>query len=84
MLSVPPNSAAAILTILIGWVADRTRQRGLCNIAVCFLGIAGFSMLLRSDKAGVSDLYLLAIPSFLLTVVSLSCLTFVGVTLALY
>jgi len=53
LLSVPPYAAAAILTILIGWLADRTRQRGLCNVTVSFLGIAGFSMLLGSDKAGV-------------------------------
>ncbi|KAF2499691.1 MFS nicotinic acid transporter-like protein Tna1 [Lophium mytilinum] len=53
LLSVPPYAAAAILTIFIGWLADRTHQRGLCNIGVSFLGIAGFSMLLGSDKAGV-------------------------------
>ncbi|RDW64706.1 MFS general substrate transporter-54 [Coleophoma cylindrospora] len=53
LLSVPPYAAAAILTILIGWIADRTRQRGLCNIGVSFLGIAGFAMLLGSQKAGV-------------------------------
>lgn len=53
LLSVPPYAAAAVLTILIGWIADRTKQRGLCNIGVSFLGIAGFAMLLGSDKAGV-------------------------------
>lgn len=41
------------MTILIGWIADRTRQRGLCNIGVSFLGIIGFSMLLGSGKPGV-------------------------------
>lgn len=46
LLSVPPYAAAAILTITIGYIADRTRQRGLCNIGVSFLGIIGFSMLL--------------------------------------
>jgi sugar phosphate permease len=53
LLSVPPYAAAAILTVFIGWLADRTRQRGLCNIGVSFLGIAGFSMLLGSGKPGV-------------------------------
>lgn len=53
LLSVPPYAAAAILTILIGFIADRTRKRGLCNIGVSFLGIIGFSMLLGSKKAGV-------------------------------
>jgi sugar phosphate permease len=53
LLSVPPYAAAAILTVFIGWLADRTHQRGLCNIGVSFLGIAGFSMLLGSGKPGV-------------------------------
>ncbi|TAQ87293.1 hypothetical protein B7494_g4398 [Chlorociboria aeruginascens] len=53
LLSVPPYAAAAILTILIGFIADRTHQRGLCNIGVSFLGIAGFAMLLGSDHPGV-------------------------------
>ncbi|TKA82154.1 hypothetical protein B0A49_00212 [Cryomyces minteri] len=53
LLSVPPYAAAAILTVLIGWIADRTRQRGLCNILVSFLGIAGFAMQLGSKAASV-------------------------------
>jgi MFS family permease len=54
LLSVPPYAAAAILTVAIGYIADRTRQRGLCNILVAILGIIGFSMLLGSNKAGKS------------------------------
>jgi sugar phosphate permease len=46
LLSVPPYAVAAVLTITVGFVADRTRQRGLCNIAVSFLGIIGFAMLI--------------------------------------
>jgi nitrate/nitrite transporter NarK len=53
LLSVPPYAAAAILTITIGYIADRTKKRGLCNIVVSFLGIAGFAMLLGSQKPGV-------------------------------
>ena len=53
LLTVPPYAAAAILTITVGYIADRTRRRGLCNIAVSFLGIIGFAMLLGSDKPGV-------------------------------
>ena len=53
LLTVPPYAAAAIMTITIGFVADRTRQRALCNICVSFLGIAGFAMLLGSQKPGV-------------------------------
>jgi sugar phosphate permease len=53
LLSVPPYAAAAILTITIGFIADRTKQRGLCNIVVSFLGIAGFAMQLGSQRPGV-------------------------------
>lgn len=53
LLSVPPYAAAAILTVTIGYVADRTRQRGLCNICVSFLGIVGFSMLLSGKSPGI-------------------------------
>lgn len=53
LLTVPPYAAAAVVTIFIGWVADRTHQRGLCNIGVSFIGIVGFAMLLGSNRAGV-------------------------------
>jgi len=53
LLSVPPYAAAAIVTILAGWYADRTKQRGLTNIVVSLSGIVGFSMLIGSNKAGV-------------------------------
>jgi MFS family permease len=54
LLTVPPYAAAAIMTIAVGYIADRTRQRGLCNILTSFLGIIGFSMLLSGKSAGVS------------------------------
>lgn len=53
LLSVPPYAAAAVLTVAVGFIADRTRQRGACNVAVSLLGIAGFSMLLGSDAPAV-------------------------------
>lgn len=53
LLSVPPYAAAAILTIVVGWYADKTNRRGLCNIGTAFLGVAGFAMLLGSQNAGV-------------------------------
>ncbi|KAJ5211467.1 uncharacterized protein N7498_003113 [Penicillium cinerascens] len=52
LLSVPPYAVAAILTVAVGFIADRTRQRGLCNIGVSILGIIGFSMLLGCESAG--------------------------------
>ncbi|KAF3386825.1 hypothetical protein F1880_001368 [Penicillium rolfsii] len=52
LLSVPPYAAAAILTVSIGFIADRTRQRGICNIAVSLLGMVGFAMLLGCKSPG--------------------------------
>jgi nitrate/nitrite transporter NarK len=53
LLTVPPYAAAAIMTITVGWYADRTRRRGLCNIVMSLLGIIGFIMLISSHKPGV-------------------------------
>ncbi|KAL2021367.1 hypothetical protein VTK56DRAFT_7232 [Thermocarpiscus australiensis] len=53
LMSVPPYAAAAILTVAIGFVADRTRARGLCNILVSVLGVAGFAMLLGTANPAV-------------------------------
>lgn len=49
LLSVPPYAVACLMTIFIGWVADRTGERGLCNIGMSLFGIAGFSILLASE-----------------------------------
>ncbi|KAK3382711.1 major facilitator superfamily domain-containing protein [Lasiosphaeria ovina] len=53
LMSVPPYAAAAIFTVVIGFIADRTRQRGLCNIIVSLFGVVGFALLLGSDNAAV-------------------------------
>lgn len=53
LLSVPPYIFAAILTIFIGWIADRKRQRGIFNILTSSLGIIGFTMLLVSQNPGI-------------------------------
>jgi len=53
LLSVPPYAAATVLTVFVGWLADRTKQRGWCNICVSLLGIVGFSMLLGSTNPHV-------------------------------
>ncbi|KAL4959355.1 major facilitator superfamily domain-containing protein [Aspergillus stella-maris] len=52
LLSVPPYAAAAILTVAVGFIADRTRQRGICNMLVSLLGITGFAMLLGAKSPG--------------------------------
>jgi len=53
LLSVPPYATAAVLTVLVGYIADRTGKRGLCNILVPWFGIAGFAMLMASKQPGV-------------------------------
>ncbi|KAL2154571.1 hypothetical protein VTH82DRAFT_3247 [Thermothelomyces myriococcoides] len=53
LMSVPPYVVAAALTVIIGFVADRTRARGLCNILVSLLAVAGFSMLLGTENPAV-------------------------------
>lgn len=53
LMSVPPYVGGAILTIVVGFVADRTRQRGLCNIVVSCIGITGFAMLIGASSPAV-------------------------------
>jgi MFS family permease len=53
LLSVPPYAVAAVATIFIGWLADRTKQRGYCNIGMSFFAIVGFAMLLGSANPHV-------------------------------
>ncbi|KAK3648194.1 hypothetical protein LTR56_007606 [Elasticomyces elasticus] len=53
LLTVPPYAVAAVLTILVGWAADRTRQRGLFNIGCVAVAATGFVMLLASSNHNV-------------------------------
>lgn len=53
LLSVPPYAVAAVVTVVVGYIADRTQQRGFCNIFVSIFGIAGFAMLLGSGNPHV-------------------------------
>jgi MFS family permease len=53
LLTVPPYAVAACMTIFIGWLADRTHQRGLCNMSVSLIGIVGFGMLLGGNTPAV-------------------------------
>jgi MFS family permease len=57
LLSVPPYAAAAILTVFIGYLADRTSARGWCNIGTSLLGIAGFAMLLGAPPSAAGIKY---------------------------
>ncbi|KAF5022453.1 hypothetical protein F66182_5489 [Fusarium sp. NRRL 66182] len=53
LLSVPPYACAAVMTIIVGFVGDRTKWRGYCNIATVIIGIIGFVMLIASSSANV-------------------------------
>ncbi|KAH7303448.1 major facilitator superfamily transporter [Stachybotrys elegans] len=53
LLSVPPYAVAAACTVTIGVIADRTKQRGFCNMVTVVIGIVGFSMLLATSDPQV-------------------------------
>jgi MFS family permease len=53
LLTVPPYACAAVLTVVVGLLADRTRWRGLCNIGTVVIGMVGFIMLLASSNLDV-------------------------------
>ncbi|KFA52290.1 hypothetical protein S40293_00650 [Stachybotrys chartarum IBT 40293] len=53
LLSVPPYAVAATCTVCVGFVADKTRQRGICNVVTVIVGIIGFSLLIGSANPQV-------------------------------
>jgi MFS family permease len=53
LMSVPSYMAAVVLTIAIGWYADKTQYRGFCNLAMSLLAIVGFVMMLGSNRSGI-------------------------------
>ncbi|KAF2109941.1 major facilitator superfamily domain-containing protein [Lophiotrema nucula] len=53
LMSVPPYAVAATMTVFVGWLADRTKWRGYCNMVVSFIGCVGFAMLLGSTNPHV-------------------------------
>lgn len=53
LLTVPPYVVAAILTIVVGYLADRTRQRGLFNMGCVTLAATGFIMLISTANHNV-------------------------------
>lgn len=59
LLTIPPYAAATILTVAVGFIGDRTKARGICNIAVSLLGIIGFSMLLGAKSGRLLILHIL-------------------------
>ncbi|EPS35793.1 hypothetical protein H072_10721 [Dactylellina haptotyla CBS 200.50] len=46
LLTIPPYIVGCIATLLIALLADKTGQRGLCNIFTCLFAVLGFFLLL--------------------------------------
>lgn len=53
LMSVPPYVAACVMTIAIGYLADRHKQRGIYMIGGCLIAIVGFVMLISTHKPHV-------------------------------
>lgn len=53
LLSVPPYAVAAALTITVGYLGDRYRQRGLLNMGCALIAMTGFIMLLSTSDPTV-------------------------------
>ena len=51
LLTIPPYAAATVLTVIVGFVSDRTQRRALCNMCTSLLGIIGFAMLVGAQNA---------------------------------
>ncbi|CAJ2507672.1 Uu.00g088580.m01.CDS01 [Anthostomella pinea] len=64
--TVPVYVAASLVAILIGFISDKTRMRGLYLGLFTFLGIAGFSMLRWGATGSVkyAGVYLCAVGAF--------------------
>ncbi|CUS13534.1 unnamed protein product [Tuber aestivum] len=56
LMSVPPYVFACICTIGAGYLADRSKQRGIFMISACLTSIIGFTMLISTHKPGVQYL----------------------------
>ncbi|KAF8340726.1 MFS general substrate transporter [Cantharellus anzutake] len=54
LLSVPIYVWAAILTVGVGYMADRTGHRGWYNLGFSSLGVVGYAILIASRHAGLS------------------------------
>lgn len=52
-MSVPPYAVAAVATVCVGYIADRTKRRGICNIIIAMVGMAGFLMMIISKDPAV-------------------------------
>ncbi|KAL8877263.1 MAG: hypothetical protein Q9198_004686 [Flavoplaca austrocitrina] len=53
LLTVPPYAIAAVVTVIVGYVADRTQKRGIINMIMSVFGIIGFAMLISTSNPSV-------------------------------
>jgi hypothetical protein len=53
LLSVPPYACAAVCTVAVGFIGDRTKWRGYLNMATVSIGIVGFIMLISTTNPNV-------------------------------
>ena len=53
LYSVAPYVTAAVVTVLVGFLADRLRTRGAFNVACSLIAAAGFAILLGSEQPAV-------------------------------
>ncbi|KAG0633986.1 major facilitator superfamily domain-containing protein [Tuber brumale] len=53
LMSVPPYVFACFCTITAGYLADRSKQRGVYMITACLTSIIGFTMLISTHKPAV-------------------------------
>ncbi|KAF3122985.1 hypothetical protein TWF569_002002 [Orbilia oligospora] len=54
LLTVPVYAVACIFTIIVGYLADRFKQRGIFNILFALFAVAGYSILLGSKNYKLS------------------------------
>ncbi|KAM5541470.1 hypothetical protein V8D89_005024 [Ganoderma adspersum] len=52
LLSIPPNAAACILTVLAGILSDRARARGPFILGGCVTALVGYVVLFATKSAG--------------------------------
>ncbi|CAN6671502.1 high-affinity nicotinic acid transporter [Trichomonascus vanleenenianus] len=53
LLTVPPYAVACAFTIFVGFIADKTMQRGLINIGLALIAMVGYAMLISGVSPSV-------------------------------
>ncbi|KAK2728195.1 major facilitator superfamily transporter [Colletotrichum kahawae] len=53
LMTVPPYALAAVFTVFMGYIADRSGRRGIFNVFVSMVGIVGFSIILATESPGI-------------------------------